>query len=71
LPSLLHRLAKNCKFTPYLRIWWDNAQEGLPEKEDDIKREHRAKLLAELDRNWDLPNWFRMYHNERLGTDMS
>ena len=50
MPSLLCRLAKNCKFTPHLRIWWDNAQEGLPEKKDDIRREQRSKLLEEQDR---------------------
>jgi len=63
MQSLLCRLAKKCKFTLHLkqtiRIWWDNAQKRLPEEEDEGRCKNRAKLLAELDRNRDLPNWLQ------------
>ena len=64
LPILLRRLAKKCKLNPHLkqtiRIWWDNAQEWLPEEKDDAKREHSAALLVELEKKWDLPDWLHL-----------
>jgi len=61
MSSLLRRLANKCKQHPHLkhtiRIWWDNAQECLPEEMEDDKREHKVALLEELENNWDLPNW--------------
>jgi len=61
VPSLLRRLAKQCKQYSHLKhtmwSWWEKTQDLLPGKTNKARRQHRMALLEEVENNWDLPNW--------------
>jgi len=70
ISSLLNGLAKKCKSRPHrkhaIKIWWDNAQGGLPAETDAARLEAKEALNKEVEDCWERPDWLHKIRQHAL-----